>query len=66
VPTFRVVRGDATPEEIAVLVAVLSARSGGCEAAAAPPPVSAWAAPGRLIRKPLRQGPGAWAASAWH
>jgi hypothetical protein len=63
-PTLRVVRGDATPEEIAALVAVLGARSGGIEKRpAAPRPVAGWATP--QLRTPLRQGPGAWAASAW-
>ena len=32
-PVLRVVRGDATPEEIAALVAVLMARSGQADAA---------------------------------
>ncbi|TWP32330.1 acyl-CoA carboxylase subunit epsilon [Leekyejoonella antrihumi] len=39
-PVLRVVRGDATPEEIAVLVAVLSAAAGGPDSSA--PPRSTW------------------------
>ena len=62
-PALRVVRGDATPEEIAALVAVLLARSGGDEV----PPVparSAWADRSSQLRRPLRPGPGAWRRSA--
>ncbi|MDP9396888.1 MAG: acyl-CoA carboxylase subunit epsilon [Actinomycetota bacterium] len=61
-PLLRVVRGDPTPEELAALVAVLSARP----APAAAPPVrrSVWRDPARLVRRPLRSGPGAWRASA--
>ena len=61
-PLLRVVRGDATPEELAALVAVLAARSGG--AAPEPPaPPSAWSRP--QPRRPLpAAGPGAWRAAA--
>ncbi len=56
------VRGEPTPEELAAVVTVLSARGG----AAAPPPARAprslWAAP--VLRAPLVPGPGAWRASA--
>jgi hypothetical protein len=63
-PPLRLVRGDASPEEIAALFAVLSAASGG-EEAPAPRPTSAWASRARLVRRPLIPGPGAWRASAW-
>jgi acyl-CoA carboxylase epsilon subunit len=62
-PLLRVVRGDATPEEIAALVAVLAARSGG-EAPAPPRSVkNTWSDRSRLLRRPLATGPGAWRAS---
>jgi hypothetical protein len=61
---LRLVRGDASPEEIAALLAVLSAAS-GCEEAAAPRRTSVWASRERLVRRPLTPGPGAWRASAW-
>ena len=64
VPPLRLVRGDASPEEIAALFAVLSAASGGDEAPA-PRPTSAWTSRERLVRRPLTPGPGAWRASAW-
>ena len=63
-PPLRLVRGDASPEEIAALFAVLSAASGGDEAPA-PRPTSAWTSRERLVRRPLTPGPGAWRASAW-
>jgi len=57
-----VVRGDATPEEIAAVLAVLLSRPG----AEAPPPrqaPSAWSDRSRLLRRPLFPGPGAWRRS---
>lgn len=61
---LRLVRGDATPEEVAAVMAVLSAVAGE-----APEPTtrhtSQWASPARAVRQPLQPGPGAWRASAW-
>ena len=63
-PLLRVVRGDATPEEIAALVAVLLARSADAEAPGAARSVSnAWSDRSRLLRRPLFPGPGAWRRS---
>jgi hypothetical protein len=60
-PALRVVRGDATPEEVAALVAVLAARGGPAEAEV--PRTSAWSRP--QPRAPLpAPGPGAWRAAA--
>jgi Acyl-CoA carboxylase epsilon subunit len=66
-PTFRVVRGTPTPEELAAIVGVLWSRRHAAAAAAtsAPAPLpSRWRAsaaprPGRLPRP----GPGAWSAT---
>ena len=60
-PLLRVVRGEPSPEELAALVAVLTARGGAA-------PAEAPAAP-RLWRTPLRPalplpGPGRWRTSA--
>ncbi len=65
-PVLRVVRGDATPEEIAAVVAVLLARSAASDAppSSARPAPSAWADRSRLLRRPLHPGPGAWRRSA--
>ena len=64
-PPLRVIRGDATPEEIAALVAVLLSRSVGDSGSSAPPPRrSAWSDRSRLLRRPLHPAPGAWRRSA--
>ena len=60
---LRLVRGDATPEEVAALVAVLSAAS-AAGAPAPPRPRSQWASRERAVRQPLAPGRGAWRASA--
>ncbi|RNL82316.1 acyl-CoA carboxylase subunit epsilon [Halostreptopolyspora alba] len=64
---LRVVRGDPTPEEIASLVAVLSARARAARAARAAAtdhrPRSGWRDRARLVRAPLRRGPSAWRAT---
>ena len=63
-PRLRVVRGNATPEEIAALVAVLLIRAG--ETGAGQPARSGqgnWSDRSRLLRRPLSPGPGAWRRS---
>jgi hypothetical protein len=63
-PPLRLVRGDASPEEVAALVAVLSAASGG-EGEAAPRPTSQWVSRERTVRRPVSPGRGGWRASAF-
>lgn len=60
-PVLRVVRGDATPEEVAALLGVVASLGGG----ATPPrrPRSSWAHPERQVRRPVHAGPGGWRAS---
>jgi hypothetical protein len=61
-PLLRVVNADATPEEIAALVAVFSALgSTGGEPPKRPRPT--WNHPARVVRRTHRSGPGAWRAS---
>lgn len=55
------VLGDATPEQVAALVAVLSGLGGGDEAP--PAQVSRWASRERLVRREVHPGPGGWRAS---
>jgi acyl-CoA carboxylase epsilon subunit len=67
-PALRVVRGDATPDEIAALVAVLMARSGPASGAVrrlSGPARGAWSDRSRQLRRPLHPGPGAWRRSGW-
>jgi hypothetical protein len=62
-----VIRGEATDEEVAALVAVLQGLTASASASAASPepaPVSAWAAPERKVRVTFPHGPGGWRASA--
>jgi hypothetical protein len=63
-PVLRVIRGDATPEEIAALVAVLMSRAAASAPEAPSPARSAWSDRSRLVRRPLHPGPGAWRRSA--
>jgi hypothetical protein len=60
-PLLQVINADATPEEVAAIVAVLSALGGG--APAPKRPVPAWSAPQRQVRRTLANGPGGWRAS---
>jgi hypothetical protein len=60
-PLLRVVRGELTAEELAALVAVLAARSGG-----EPAPVtsrSPWGRPGIALRNRLEVHTSAWRES---
>ncbi|WP_139978156.1 acyl-CoA carboxylase epsilon subunit [Nocardioides litoris] len=61
-PVLRVITPDTTPEEVAAVVAVLSALGGG--EPPAPRPRREWGAPHRQVRRTLPHGPGGWAASA--
>jgi Acyl-CoA carboxylase epsilon subunit len=64
-PVLRVIRGDATPEEIAAVVAVLLSRPAATGDVPRPRPApSAWAGRSRLLRRPLFPGPDAWRRSA--
>ena len=63
-PPLHLIRGDATPEEIAALVAVLSAAAGG-PGEARPRHTSQWASHARSVRRPVSAAPGGWRASAF-
>ena len=61
-PLLRVINPDATPEEIAALVAVLSSLGpSGEDAPKRPRP--AWSDPARSVRQTHGHGLGAWRAS---
>jgi hypothetical protein len=66
-PVLRVVRRDASAEELAALVTVLAARAAGTRGPDEPggprPRAPGWADRGALLRRPLRAGTGAWRAS---
>jgi hypothetical protein len=60
------IKGDATKEEVAALVAVLQgmATAASQETAVPAEPGSSWAAPVRRLRTTFPSGPGGWRASA--
>ena len=60
-PLLRVVNGDATPEEIAALVAVFASLGSG--ETPAPRRTPEWSAHHRKVRTTLPHGPGGWRSS---
>ena len=65
-PMLRVISGNPSAEEIAALVAVVSALGSGAAGAGAGEPVATdqWATPARLHRAAVHPGPiGSWWAS---
>ena len=62
-PLLRIVKGDATPEEVAALLAVVTAL-GARAARPAPRPTSEWSAHHRKLQRTLPHGPGAWRSSS--
>ncbi|HWG00552.1 MAG TPA: acyl-CoA carboxylase subunit epsilon [Trebonia sp.] len=66
-PFLRVVRGDATAEEIAALVATFAAVSAARQPGdhgEPPGRVREWNSRSRLVRSPVFPGPGGWRRSA--
>jgi hypothetical protein len=61
------VKGNATEQEVAALVAVLqgvaSASAAAASASDGRPSRSVWASPARGVRTPDHSGPGGWRAS---
>ncbi|HEY2523360.1 MAG TPA: acyl-CoA carboxylase subunit epsilon [Streptosporangiaceae bacterium] len=65
-PALQIIRGDATPEEVAAILAVLAvqARRGtGRETPAQRP--SIWADKQRMMREPISPRPAGWRRSAF-
>jgi hypothetical protein len=63
-PTLRIVRGAPTPEELAVLTALVTAAAGGGAAEAAPVRRGRWNDPGATHRREWLPGAGGWRAAA--
>ena len=61
-PLLRVISPNATPEEIAALVAVFAALGGG-EPAPERRTTPEWQSPPRTVRRTLPHGPGGWRSS---
>jgi len=67
-PVLRVVSGDATPEEIAAVVAAVAAAGAGEAPSRAPATTSTWSAPGyahRHVRATFAPSPHGWRTSFW-
>lgn len=62
-PLLRVVSGDPTPEELAIVIALVTAR-GGAVKPREPKRLSLWASKGRQTRPSLGAGLGSWRASS--
>ena len=63
-PPLFLVKGDATPEEIAALAAVLQALAAVGAQQPPPRPRSEWAHPRRSVRSTPPSGRGGWRASS--
>ncbi len=61
-PHLQVIRGDASPEDIATLLAVFSALQGNAQTHE-PTAINAWTNPAAAMRAFPMPGPGAWRAS---
>jgi hypothetical protein len=59
-PLLRIVHGNPTPDEVAVIVAVVASRARPVEEQ---PHFSLWSRKSRQVRPNLRPGFGAWRAS---
>ena len=64
-PPLLLVKGDATHEEVAAVVAVLQGMAAAAGSVEKPTrPVSQWGSPQRKVRTTPPHGPGGWRASA--
>jgi Acyl-CoA carboxylase epsilon subunit len=63
-PHLRVVKGDASPEEVAAVVAVLHVIGAAIAAPASSAPRSEWSAQHRKTRATFPAGPGGWRSSS--
>ena len=63
-PILRIVRGEPTPEELAIITAVMTA-AGSVDAPAPEPPTRGrWNDPSHSVRRYWAAGPGGWRATA--
>ncbi|HVD18890.1 MAG TPA: acyl-CoA carboxylase subunit epsilon [Propionibacteriaceae bacterium] len=62
-PLFSVVKGSPTEDELAAVMAVLTAQFAQQRQEAATPGRSGWSAYWRSVRSPIQPGPSAWRMS---
>jgi hypothetical protein len=60
---LQIVRGEPTPEELAVVTALVSVAAAESDEPAAPALRGRWNDPALQLRAPLQPGPGAWRAA---
>jgi hypothetical protein len=66
VSPIKVLHGRPSPEELAAVLAVVSARAAANAARTADEKAATeWTSRARTLRRPLRPGPHAWRSSAW-
>ncbi|HET8583501.1 MAG TPA: acyl-CoA carboxylase subunit epsilon [Jatrophihabitans sp.] len=61
--TLRIVRGEPTAEELAVVTALVAAAGNGAAAPEPQQPRGGWSDPARQVRRQLLPGSGAWRSS---
>ena len=66
-PALRVISGSQTPEELAVVTALVAAAANAVDDE---PPAprdlrGTWSDPARGLRRPPRPGPNSWRSSGW-
>ncbi|MEO3781328.1 acyl-CoA carboxylase subunit epsilon [Micromonospora sp. B11E3] len=61
---IALVRGNATPEQLAIVMVVLARAARSTKANPPPRGTSAWVEHARPARRPLVHAPGAWRSSA--
>jgi Acyl-CoA carboxylase epsilon subunit len=64
-PALRVVRGTPSPEELAVVTALVAAAGSGSDEPSDTPRRGGWSDPAAKHRRALLPGPGGWRSSAW-
>ncbi|MCW2496941.1 acyl-CoA carboxylase subunit epsilon [Jatrophihabitans sp.] len=62
-PTLRIVSGSPTPEELAVLTALVTAAGSGSDEPVEAPQRGRWNDPAAMHRRALLPGPGGWRGS---
>ena len=62
-PQLRIVRGEPTPEELAVVTALVAAAGGADAAGESPKRRGRWADPFDQHRRPWQTGAGGWRAA---
>jgi hypothetical protein len=62
-PAIKITKGNPTDEEIAAVVAVLTALAASGPVPSPEEPRSGWAAYWRAVAAPVTPGPGAWQAA---